>query len=144
MSNITIKKQYLEVIALLEANKGKKVSSILDEVLALCEAKKGGSNGETFKKDDEGNVTHVFCWYHKEWEAVAEVEYGTKKGTATGLNTMCKQGVSSWTKAQRVAKQQKAELMDKVLSGELTPGTDEVNEALAAIEEQRNTIVARI
>lgn len=136
-----IKKQYQELIALLEANKGKKVSTILDDVKALCEAKKGGSNGKTFEKDDEGNVTRVYCWYHKEWEDVAEVEYGTKKGTATGLNTMCKQGVSSWTKQQRVAKQAKEAILDMLANGELKHA--DLQGELDRVEEERQVVIPR-
>lgn len=137
MSNI--KKQYVELVEFLEANKGKKISSIIDEVRAMCEAKKGGSDGKTFEKDEEGNVVRVFCWYHKEWEDVATTEYGTKKGTATGLNTMCKQGVSAWTKQQRVAKQAKNDVLNRIMSGELT--TEEAQPLLAEIEDARTTII---
>ncbi len=139
MSNT--KKQYQELVAFLELNKNKKISTILDEVKAMCEAKKGGSNGETLKRDADGNVLEVYCWYHKEWEVVADVEYGTKKGTASGLNTMCKQGVSSWTKQQRVAKKQKDEVLDKLMNNELTQ--EDAKLALEAIEEARNVVVER-
>ena len=134
-----IKKQYVELIELLEASKNKKVSTILEEVKALCEAKKGGSDGKTFEKDADGNVTKVYCWYHKQWEDVAEVEYGNKKGTATGLNTMCKQGVSSWTKQQRIAKQARDEVLTRVASGEELNVQDELD----AIEVTRQVIIER-
>lgn len=137
----TIKVQYKEVIAFLEANKGKKVASILDEVKTLCEAKKGGSNGQTFIRDEAGNVTKVFCYYHKKWEDISTVEFGVKKNTATGLNTMCKEGVSNWTKQQRIAKQEEAKLLDKLISGELSQ--EDLAAAREQIDFQRQTIIAR-
>ena len=111
----------------------------IQEIKALCEAKKGGSDGKTFEKDADGNVTKVYCWYHKQWEDVAEVEYGNKKGTATGLNTMCKQGVSSWTKQQRIAKQARDEVLTRVASGEELNVQDELD----AIEVTRQVIIER-
>lgn len=139
MSNT--KKQYVELVAFLEANKNKKVSTILDEVLEMCVAKKGGSNGKTFMTNEAGEVTHVYCWYHKEWEDVTVAEYGAKKGTASGLNTMCKQGVSSWTKAQRLAKQAESNMLNSVVAGEVE--ASEIPTLRAEIEATRTTIVAR-
>ena len=116
MSNI--KKAYLDIVELLQANENKKVSTLLPQILELCEAK---VLSKTFEKDDEGVTTKVFCYYHKVWEDVTECEYGAKKGTASGLNTMCKEGVRAWTKAQRDAKKAKEELLSKVASGEIDP-----------------------
>ena len=116
----TVKKQFEEIYAVLEENKNKKVSSILPQLIELMSKKNNASGAaNTFIKDDEGNVVAVFCYYHKKWELVTDVEYGNKKGTTTGLNTMCKEGVSKWTKQQRVKKAQEAELLTKVSSGEL-------------------------
>ena len=76
---MTIKKQFEEVYAFLEANKNKKVATIFDDVVALMSSKSGGSDiGKTFIKDDEGNVIGVYCYYHKKWEAVSVAEYGVK------------------------------------------------------------------
>jgi hypothetical protein len=135
-----IKKAYVELHSLLEANANKKVSTIMPLLLELMSAKSGGGTvGNTFKKDEDGNVTHVFCYYHKEWEAVADVEYGSKKGTATGLNTMCKVGVSNWTKQQRMFKKSEDEVLAKILSGEIT--VDEAHALRAEAEEARGAIV---
>jgi hypothetical protein len=137
----TIKVQYQDIIAFLELNKGKKVSTILAEVTEMCVAKKGGSGGKTFIRNDEGIVTHVFCYYHKKWEEVSTVEYGDKKSTATGLNTMCKEGVSKWTKQQAMAKKAEAGLLDKLLSGELSQDT--LAAARQEIEDTRQVVVPR-
>ncbi len=119
--NTSIKVAFKDLYTILEANKNKKVSTILPELIELM-SKQGNSSGlaNTFIKDDEGNVTHVFCYYHKLWEDVTIAEYGSKKGTSTGLNSMCKEGVSNWTKQQRAKKAGESGLLAKLSSGEIT------------------------
>jgi hypothetical protein len=133
---MTVKKQYESIVELLEANKHKKVSTIMPEILELVSGK---TNKHTFHKDEEGNVIAIFCYYHKCWELVSEVEYGKKASSAHGLNNMCKEGVSLWTKQQRRAKVAKEELLAKVASGEVEPSALPVE--LQAIEDERIKIV---
>jgi len=111
-----VKKTFEELVAFLESNSGKKVSSILPDILEMCESKK---QSNTSIKDADGNVVAIFCWYHKQWELLSEVPYGPKKTSTTGLNTMCKVGVSKWTKKQSTAKKETAEMLDKVQSFEI-------------------------
>lgn len=118
----TIKKQYQELHTLLtEALAGKpkvQLNTLMPQILALMEAKKGGSDkGTTFLKDDEGNVIAVYCYYHKKWELVEHIEYGKKANTATGLNTMCKVGVSCWSKQQRTYNKAKDDLLMQMAEG---------------------------
>lgn len=135
-----IKKQFEEVVAFLQANEGKKVASIMPTILEMCgKASAGGSVGNTVLKDDEGNVVAIYCYYHKKWEPVAEVEYGKKANTTSGLNTMCKEGVSNWTKQQREAKKAKEQLLDKVATSEISPNS--IDSHLEAIEVERAKIV---
>lgn len=117
-----IKKQFEEIYALLEANKNKQIKTLLPELAELMSKKSsGGGLASTFHKIDD-EVAIVFCYYHKKWELVTIAEYGKKASNqATGLNTMCKEGVSQWTKAQRSKKQAEADLLTKVASGELKP-----------------------
>lgn len=135
MSNSNVKKAFQEVVALLEANKNKKVSTIMDQILELVTAKSGG---KTFYKDDQGNVIAIYCYYHKQWELVSEVEFGKKKSTATGLNTMCKQGVSNWSKQQREMSKAKDELFKKVANEEVEAST--LTEALLELDVTRLAI----
>lgn len=132
-----IKKQYEQLHSFLLENKNKKVSSIIEELEEMMSVK----TQSTIRRDDEGNVTHIFCYYHKEWESLDEVEYGTKSSSSSGYNTMCKEGVNMWTKQQRVSKKRKEELLDKVSKGEI-PSSDLPHE-LEKIEEERNMIVPR-
>lgn len=131
-----IKKQFEAIHALLEANKNKKVSTIMADLEALMTSK---VQQKTFELDDEGNVTRVFCYYHKQWEDVAEVPYGKKASTASGLNTMCKEGLSNWTKQQRAYKKAKEQLLDQLSSGEVLQ--EELSEHLQTLEEQKDVII---
>ena len=133
-----VKKQFEEVYALLEANSNKKVSTILPQLMELM-TKKGGNS--TFVTNDHGEVVAIYCYYHKKWELVSECEYGAKKNTATGLNTMCKQGVSAWTRQQRIKKQGEAKLLEKVADGSLDPSL--IGDRLAELKAEAEVIEPR-
>ena len=138
----SIKKDYQAIYEILEANANKKVSTILPQLVELMSRKSNGSGeANTFRRDEDGNVTHVFCYYHKEWEDVTECEYGKKASTATGLNTMCKVGANQWSKQQRAKKKAEAELLERVIAGELQP--DDIADAKAKILEESKVIVPR-
>ena len=140
MSNI--KKQYQEIFEFLSTNSGKKVSTVLPELTEMMFRKSsGGIDGKTFIRDEEGNVTHIYCYYHKLWEDVTVAEYGKKYSSAIGLNTMCKEGVSAWTKQQRVKKASEVKLLTKVGSGEIMP--EEIADYQAKIQEVSQEIVPR-
>ena len=133
---MAIKKDYIELVNFLETNKSKKVETILDLVREMCSQKVE----TTFRKDENGNVTHVYCYYHKVWEDVSQVEYGKKASNkATGLNTMCKVGLNQWSKQQRVAQKEKNELLEKMAKGEVSQ--EDFTKELDAIELRRNTII---
>lgn len=133
---MAIKKDYVELVEFLTNNKNKKVETILDQVREMCSQKVE----LTFRKDNEGNVTHVFCYYHKVWEDVSVVEYGKKASNkSTGLNTMCKVGLNAWSKQQRVAQKEKNDLLEKMSKGEVT--REEFALELEAIETRRQSIV---
>lgn len=132
----TVKKDFEQVYNLLMANQNKKVSTIMDQVLELM-AKKSGD--KTFFTDEEGKVQIIYCYYHKKFEVVTEVEYGAKASSASGLNTMCKEGVSAWTKQQRAKKKAQEDLLSRVASGEEL----DLQVALADIETEAKAIKPR-
>ena len=132
---MSIKKPYVELIEFLTANENKKVSTILEQVREMCESQKSTS---TVLRDKDDNIIAIFCYYHKQWELVKDIPYGKKANTQTGLNTMCKVGVSKWTKAQKVAKDSKEELLEKVSIGEIEIG--DIQKHQRDIEVQRVTI----
>jgi len=137
-----IKKAYSEIVALLEANKDVKVSKIFDQVVELASAKTTRSEGSTYVKDVEGNTVAILDYYFKKWMPLVgdkAVDFGQKLKTSTGYNTMCKEGVSAWTKQQREAKNASADLLKKVAAGEILPSDIAAHQA--QIEEARKAIV---
>lgn len=140
---MNIKKQYQEIHALLENNKTRKVSTIMPQLLELMERKSaGGADGKTFILNDEGQVTHIFCYYHKKWESVELCEYGTKTNSTTGLNTMCKEGVKAWNAQQKEIKSLDQVLLQEVVEGKLEP-TKIADEKVARIASIKSTITPR-
>lgn len=141
---MTIKKAYQDIVTFLEANENVKVKSILDQVREMASAKVGArEGGSTFIKDAQGNVVAVLDYYFKRWMPIVgekAVEFGAKKSTSTGLNTMSKAGVSAWTKQQREARAAEADLLDKAAAGEIQP--TEIAAKQAEIEEARKAIAA--
>jgi len=113
---MSIKKPFVSLVTFLENNKDETVSSILEEVLLMCESKKTTS---TVMVNSDNKVIAIFCYYHKQWELLSDVAYGSKINTTSGLNTMCKIGVSKWTKKQRDSKKSKEELLTSVASGDI-------------------------
>jgi hypothetical protein len=139
---MTTKKQFEEICAFLTINKAKKVNTIFEELVALMSVKQGGSDrGKTFLKDSEGNTYAVYCYYHKKWELINTAAYGTKTSAATGLNTMCKEGVSSWSKQQRLYKKRNEELLQLVAKGELS--AEDLPNLMAEAEELRKGVELR-
>lgn len=111
-----VKNQFVDLIAFLEANSNKKVSSILAEAIAIASKKNVDT---TFYKDDTGTTIACRDYYFKKWMLVADVEWATKENTASGYNQMCKAGLSAWTKQQRDAKKASSELLAKLADGSL-------------------------
>ena len=131
---MAIKKDFQALVDFLETNQNKKVATILEQLREMCSQQ----NTVTFKKDAEGNVTEVFCYYHKRWELVSEHEYGKKASNkATGLNTMCKVGLNQWTKQQSTAKKAREQVLTRLASGEEL----DIAHELELIEAQRQAII---
>lgn len=132
---MNIKKPYVEIVEFLKTNENKKVSSIIGEILLMCESKKQDS---TVIRDANEQVVAIYCWYHKQWEIVKDVPYGSKANSTSGYNTMCKVGVSKWTKSQRDAKTALANLLTQVGKGEIEPS--DIVKLQQDIEAERNAI----
>lgn len=137
---MTIKKAYVDIVDLLEANGDAQVSDILPEVIKLASAKTGSGGGKAtvFHRDEDGDVVAIRCYYHKLWMDPRVVEFGKKATSPTGYNNMCKDGVSKWTKQQREAKQAEGTLLADVAAGELAV------ENIASAQEEIATNAARI
>jgi len=132
---MNIKKPFVEIVNFLELNQHKTVEEILETVYQFAESKKSTT---TVLKSEDGTVIAIYCYYHKQWELLSEVEYGSKVNTVTGLNTMCKVGVSKWTKKQRDSKKSKEDLLTNVAKGDIQ--VSDILKLQADIEEMRLTI----
>lgn len=137
---MAIKKAYQEIISTLEANRDSTVEEILPTIIELASAKTGGGGGKAtaHHKGEDGTVLAVRCFYHKKWISPLVVEFGEKKSSSTGLNSMCKDGVSKWTKQQRDYKKGKDALLDQLVAGEIDQV--DVQEQMNTLEEARNTV----
>lgn len=140
-----IKKVYEAVVQLLEANTTLTVAEVLDEVKALCAAKTGGNSGtggnaRTHRRDAEGNVTHIQDYYDKLWKDVRVADFGAKKGSPTGLNTMTKESVSNWNAMKKAEAKVADQVLQEVISGELAQ--DRIEDRKAELLESATVIVA--
>ena len=134
---MTIKKSFVEVVSFLEANKNKKVSSILEEIYKMTEQ---SNKSKTFLLDSNGEVFAIYCYYHKQWELLTEVEFGKKASSTTGFNTMCKIGVSHWTKQNNAVKKIGETVLNMLENNEIQ--ADEISstkEKLTAEAKEINT-----
>ena len=127
---MAIKKVYQEIVAFLEDNPEKKVKSVLDEVISMCEAKRA-SGAQTYLKDAKGKVVAILDYYFKRWMPLVgsqAVEFGIKNGSSTGYNTMCKVGASQWVKQNRQIKNAKTDMLKELKAGTLLPKDIEARE----------------
>lgn len=137
-----IKKAYQPIVSLLEANPDVKVKTLLDQVRELASAKSaGGGAATTFHKDEAGNVVAIKCYYHQKWMNPQLAEFGKKTGSASGYNTMCKDGLSKWNKQQSAFKRAKEELLSALAAKEITP--DDIAAKLAEFEQARDQVIPR-
>ncbi len=137
-----VKKAYTELLAFLNANADKKIKTVLGDIETMCSAKSAGGVATTVHRNEAGEIVLVRCSYHKLWMPISHVEFGAKAGSASGLNPMCKTGVSNWTKAQRDARKAKEGILTAVTTGEMQ--ANEVSKALETIEATRLAVIPRI
>lgn len=120
---MSVKKAYKEIIDYLNTNQNVKVADVLPKVIEMASAKSNRSTaGSTFIKDTEGNVVAINCYFYRRWMPLIgdkAVEFGKKANTTTGLNTMCKAGVSGWSKRERDYKKAQADMLDNVKTGKI-------------------------
>jgi len=132
---MTTKKMFVELVDFLEANKTKKVSAILEEVKQMTQQK---TQLKTVIFDENKNVVAVFCYYHKQFELVNDVPYGKKASSTSGLNTMCKVGVSKWTKQNRRIKDVNQKVLELLETGEIK--SDQIGDYKEKLIEEAKTM----
>ncbi|AFV51126.1 hypothetical protein MS_047 [Vibrio phage VPMS1] len=143
----TIKKAFAPIISVLtaamQADENATIASVFEEVEGLAAAKTGAGGGKasTFHRNDDGEVVAVKCYYLNKWLHLGapDVEFGEKKSSASGLNSMCKHGMSNWTKQNNAAKKEKEQLLGRVAEGEIDAA--DVPAELKAIDERKDAIV---
>lgn len=138
---MTVKKAFQPIIDLLSLpeNANKKVKELLGEVTELCSAKGAGGAATTFVRDENGVVTFVRDYYFGLWFPTSHVDFGPKQGSPSGLNSMCKEGVSNWTKQQREFRTAKESLLTAVAAGEVA--VDQIQAKLAELEDARTRVI---
>lgn len=122
---MSIKKVYEPIISAmvsaLEANPKVKLADVLEEIKALASAKTARTvEGKSALRNSAGEVVAIFDYYFKRWMPLVgdkAVEFGKKANTNTGFNTMCKEGVSLWTKQQNEATKANKQLLEDVKAG---------------------------
>ena len=129
---MSINTKFTTIIALLQANQDKKVSEIFSEALKLAESSKKTKVSLQIKA---GKTVAIFCYYHKQWELLADVPYGNKASSTTGYNTMCKCGVRHWTAQNNARKNVASKVLDELTAGTITVEqmTDRKAELLAEL-----------
>lgn len=138
---MAIKKVFQEIVSLLEANPESRVRELLPQVLELASAKSaGGGSATTFHRDEAGNVVAIRCYYHNLWMHPQLGDFGKKAGSASGYNSMCKDGQSKWTKQQSAAKKAKDALLAQVADGSFTGN---VQEEISRIEAEAKAVIPR-
>ena len=132
-----IKKNFEELYTLLNSNQEMKVEDIMQQALSLMVSKQRDKN---HRESLDG--LWIFCYYHKEWELVSQVEFGSKASSATGYNSMCKVGVNAWTKQQRDFKTNKANLLEEMIAGKLE--ASDLSERIEDLEIIKDSIIPLI
>jgi len=137
----TIKKVFQPIIELLEANKDKRVSAVLNDILSLASVKQTRERAsETFLVDATGAVVAIRDFYFKRWMPLVgkkAVEFAAKKGSKTGLSGLSTIGQSKFNAAKSRALKEEKELMDKIISGEIK--VENAQAEREAIQSRRET-----
>lgn len=134
---MAIKKVFAPIMAILESNLSASVADVIEQVRAATSAKTGGGGGKAtnFHRNESGEVVAVKCYAFDKWMDPRLVPFGTKANTPTGLNTMCKAGVSVWTQAQAAFKKGKDAVVADLLANAIT--SDEAQAKIADLEAAR-------
>ncbi len=128
---MTKKKLHESVLELCVTHKASKV--LTDALSALTIPKVGGSSdvNDYTVFDKDGNVTHIFCTYHKKWEPVVTVEededgdeidvnlFKINDKTKNGFERECLEGTASWREQSKVFKTTNDAVVADLLEGEI-------------------------
>jgi len=131
-----IKKQFTELITLLESNQEKMIKTILPQVLALCESKVATLNC-LFDKNKRAFA--IYCYFHKQWEIVLEVDYSAVSKSPSGKSRLCKLGQKAFTAQQNAFKLVPSKVLELVESGKIK--TSEIKETTSKLLQDTKTLI---
>lgn len=137
MSNV--KKVFAPVFEILNENQNVKVKDLMPQLEPLMTMKTARIAGASALMSGD-KVVGMRCLYYKRWMPVVgehAVEFGIKKGTTTGLNSMSKEGLKLWSRQQSKARQELDGLLDKLSNGELQ--LENLADEKARIEAERTS-----
>ena len=137
-----VKVAYRQLMGLLMDSKQKKVATIFEDALEMCQMKKRSRNITSHIKDVTDKVVAIKCGYFDRWMPLVgdeAVEFGIKNGTGTGLNPMCKIGLALDTKQKTAARVAHLAILDQV--GDGTIEVTEVKALRQAVEDKKALIV---
>lgn len=110
--------QWEAIKAILTNGKvSKKVQAELEELLA---PKSGGGTIYPPKVDKDGNITELYCTWHKEYEPVEKFKKSPK--AKSGYHYECTDAEAEWKKyvsAINKLKKETADTVNKILDGEI-------------------------
>lgn len=133
-------------MSLLMANQGKKVSTLLPQLVTLMYSERS-NGGNAFYNAESGALVGHFCYFHKIYEpvgaAAGQAEYGSKVNTSTGLNTMCKVGANSFSSRNSTYKQNRANVMIRMMAQPPEITIDEARPILEQIEKDKIAVIPR-
>lgn len=144
---MSIKKAFAPILSVLttalEQNPKARVSDIIDEVTALASAKSGSGGGKatTFHRNEAGEVIGIKDYYFGKWMDPRVAEFSPKKSSASGFNSMSKEGTSNWTKQNAAYKKGKEELLEQLAAGTVSQG--DLATHLQALEDAKSTVIAQ-
>lgn len=73
--------------------------------------------------DSDGNVTHIFCTYHKKWEPIEDAEgeavFKENEKSKNGYARTCNEGEAAWKSQAKTFKTTKDGIVKDLLEGEI-------------------------
>lgn len=146
-----IKTAFKDVYAYLKDHKNDKVGDIFTEITAFFK-KKNASNSRSKAKNKaqrtpiaiynmDGVAIAIKCYYYKRWMPLIgpnKVEFGSKKGSTTGYNVMCKDGNAHYIKQLNESKQAREQMLVDLENGTLA--VKDISKRKQEIEDARSLI----
>lgn len=119
-----------------------KVKSITADAIKMCSAKQRTPRVLTHIRNVAGEVVGIKDLYFGRWMPLVgdkAVEFGVKTGSSTGMNPMCKLGLSQWSKQQSKARNDSLAILEDLKNGSLE--LKDIPKREAEIEAEKNAVI---